>query len=260
MAYEPPYWRINERPRFTALTLGAYMAADDGPRETMRRDMRFERVARTIRYDNVRRAIGRFLASPTRSLAILAECEQMLEHEIREARSRERRASLAHELRALQDFQAGLNSLNLGGFQLWKHGHVFRPMDIEGVTVSVQPDVMVRQVRPRGRDQIGAIIVDVSKGQSCTTDEARRKVEKAMTHSAVLLHTLVADGATTESELASSNHCIVFHAHRAQVVTAPENYKTMMKNMQAVCRDIRRAWAGIEPPAGFDPSRATTRR
>ena len=237
------------------------MAADDGPRETMRRDMRFERVARTIRYGNVRRAIWRYLASPTRSLTILAECEAMLEHEIREARSRERRENLSHELRALRDFQAGLNSLNLGGLQMWRHGHVFRPLDMEGVTVSVQPEVMVRQVRPRGRNQIGAIIVDVSKGQSCTTDEARRKVEKAMTHSAVLLHTLIANGASSDEEVASSDHCIVFHAHRAQAISAPENYKTMMKNMLAVCRDIRRAWGDIKaPPAGFDLGRATVRR
>ena len=236
------------------------MAADDGPRETLRRDMRFERVARTLRYDHVPRAIGRYLASPTRNQAILAECEALLEIEIREARSRERRANLSHELRALRDFQAGLNALSVNGLQMWRHGHVFRPLELEGVTVSVQPDALIRQVRMRGRDQIDAVIVDVAKGQSCTTEEARRKVEKAMTHAAVLVHTLVASAVAAENEVASSAHCTVFHAHRAQAVTAPENYRTMMRNMQAVCRDIRRSWDTIEPPGGFDPEMATVRR
>jgi hypothetical protein len=35
-------WRINRRPRFTILDMGEYMAAEDGPRETILRNMGFE--------------------------------------------------------------------------------------------------------------------------------------------------------------------------------------------------------------------------
>jgi hypothetical protein len=49
------------------------------------------------------------------------------------------------------------------------------------------------------------------------------------------------------------------HAHRGDVVTAPQNYKTMIKNMEAVCRDIKRAWDDIDPPDNFDLSKAKAR-
>ena len=33
-------WRVNRTPRFPLLSIGEYMMADDGPRETIRRNMK----------------------------------------------------------------------------------------------------------------------------------------------------------------------------------------------------------------------------
>lgn len=239
--------------------MGAYMAADEGPRETLRREMKYERLGHTLRNDDVRRAIRDFLLSPTRSLAILASCEDRLRAKISEAASTKARDNLTHQMRALNDFRNGLNELGIHGLQLWTKGHVFRPLSFEGVTISVQPYALVRQVRMRGRDQVGALLIDVAKGPSCKTDEAARKVEKAMIYSAILLRHIVSDAAVGPEEISSPEHCVVFHAHRAQRVAAPANYKTLMRNMLAECRDIRRAWNDIEAPPSFDPSRAQYR-
>lgn len=240
--------------------MGHYMAADDSPRETSRREMKYERFGHTLRNDLVRRSIRRFLLSPTRDLAILASCEDHLKAKIAEATTHGARENLMHQLRALNDFQRGLNELGISGLQLWTKRHFFRPLSFEGVTISVQPFALVRQPRMRAKDQIGALLIDVAKGPSCKTDEAQRKAEKAMIYAAVLLHHVVAQSVAGPEEIASPEHCIVFHAHRAQRIIAPFAYKTMMKNLRAECRNIVRAWPDIEEPAGFDPARARYRR
>jgi hypothetical protein len=50
-------WRVKRHPRFTVLDFGEYMAADASPRETIRRAMKYDRIAPTLLYDRLRRTI-----------------------------------------------------------------------------------------------------------------------------------------------------------------------------------------------------------
>src|SRR5262245_20980425 len=96
-----PIWRVNRRPRFTALEMGEYMAADDGPRETMLRHMKYERLARSLSYRNLSQAVASFLSSPIRDQRILGRCRETLEQEREMATNPQQRENLTHELRAM---------------------------------------------------------------------------------------------------------------------------------------------------------------
>lgn len=74
-------WRLNERPRFSALQLGEYVAADDSRRETILRGMKFERMGQSLSYKDGYLAVGRFLSSPTRDPRILDDYKAYLEDE-----------------------------------------------------------------------------------------------------------------------------------------------------------------------------------
>ena len=52
-------WRVNRKPRFPILSMGEYMVADDGPRETMRRNMKYERISPTLLYAKLQRAVAK---------------------------------------------------------------------------------------------------------------------------------------------------------------------------------------------------------
>jgi hypothetical protein len=108
-------WRVNRRPRFTVLDMGEYMAADDGPRETILRNMRYESLARTLVYRHLRRAVARFLASPVRDLGILSKCREDLESERNNATNPQQRENLSYEIRALAAFEQSLNALGVTG-------------------------------------------------------------------------------------------------------------------------------------------------
>ncbi|WP_128080079.1 hypothetical protein [Roseicella frigidaeris] len=259
MASSDYRWRINSRPRFTVLEMGEYMAADDGPRETMLRDMRFERLSRTLIYRFLRPAVTRFLTSPTRDRGILHRCRATLEHEIAAASNPQQRENLTYELRALQAFEGSLNALEMAGLN-FEPAQAAPPLRIEGVTVSVQPTAHIRVRRPRGTDLAGAIVVDVAKGIALKSDEAVARRSDGMRHAAVLVHEYVAGALGPDGAKPSPDHSIIFHSHRQERVCAPSGYRRMLRNVEAACRNIARSWEGIQPPANFDLNLARTRR
>ena len=123
--------------------------------------------------------------------------------------------------------------------------------------VSVRPTVHVRAPR-KNTDLLGALVVDLAKGTLPKTDEAQAKLTKAMTHAAVLVHQY-AEAIFGAEAKTSKEHSVIFHTHRQEWVRAPSNYRGMLRNMEAVCRNIARSWVGIPPPDTFDAKFATYR-
>lgn len=258
MADPVKIWRVNRRPRFTVLEMGEYMAADDGPRETLLRNMKYERLGRTLSYRHLYQAVASFLASPTRDRRILEKCRASLKEELTITTNPTVADNLSYELRALETFENSLNAMDIGSVTLEPVGKA-TPLSIAGVKISVRPTVHVRAYRPRGPELLGALVIDLAKGVLPKTDEAKAKLAKGMVHSAILVHQYaekVFDGADGK---VSREHSAIFHTHRQEWVSAPTNYRTMLNNIEAVCRNIYRGWAGILAPDNFDPKLAMYR-
>jgi hypothetical protein len=238
--------------------MGEYMAADDGPRETILRNMKFERLAPTLIYRHVRRAVSAFLASPTRDRSILLRCRMLLENERDSASLPQQRENIIFALRALETFERSLNALGLDGLN-FENAPAARPLRIEGVSVSVQPTAHIRVKRMRGADLVGAIVVDLAKGIEAKTEESKSRTTAGMVHAAALLHQYVTNTLAREDARPSSDHCVIFHSYRRERVSSPSNYRRKLRNVEAVCRVIARGWNDIVPPPSFDPNFATYR-
>ena len=234
------------------------MTAEDGPRETMRRNMKYERISPTILYSKLQRAVASFLASPIRDRRILDRCKSELEAERDSAKTPRAAENAKYALQSLDAFERSMNSLPVGGFTM-SLPPIFAPLVIEGVKVSVQPTVLIAVARPRGKDLRGAALIDTAKGTVPKTDDASRRATDAMTHAAYLIHELVAGSIAEDAARSSPEHCIVFHAHRPELVVSPTNYRKPLKNVEAACRDIAAAWNTISPPPSFDPALARYR-
>jgi hypothetical protein len=238
--------------------MGEYMAADDGPRETILRNMKFERLAPTLIYRHVHRAVSAFLASPTRDRSILLRCRMLLENERDSAALPQQRENIIFALRALETFERSLNALGLDGLN-FENAPAARPLRIEGVSVSVQPTAHIRVKRMRGADLVGAIVVDLAKGIEAKTEESKSRTTAGMVHAAALLHQYVTNTLAREDARPSSDHCVIFHSYRRARVSSPSNYRRKLRNVEAVCRVIARGWNDIVPPPSFDPNFATYR-
>jgi hypothetical protein len=103
------------------------------------------------------------------------------------------------------------------------------------------------------------MLIDVAKGTELKTDQARSRATLAMTHSAYLIHEAVSAHLVSEDEKPSTEHCMLYHSYRQELVRSPSNYRSMLRNMKAACGVISSTWDGIEPPDNFDPDRATHR-
>lgn len=251
-------WRVNRKPRFPVLSLGEYMACEDGPRQTMRRNMKYERIAPTLIFRKVAKSVASYLCSPIRDRRILDRCRDELEQDRDNASNPTARDNAQYAIRALEAFERSLNALPVSGMNI-THAPMQKPTMIEGVKVSIQPTALIRVERSRGKPLRGAIIVDTAKGQEPKTDEAKAKATAGMTHAAYLLHDLVANSIASDTEKASTDHCMIFHSHRPELVCSPSNYRTQLRNVEAACRDIAGAWDAIQPPSSFDPKRASYR-
>jgi len=251
-------WRVNRHPRFTVLEMGEYMVADDGPRETILRNMRFERLAPSLIYRHLYRAIPQFLASPVRDRGILAKCRIDIETDRAAAATPRARDNCTYALRALEAFERSLNALPVAGWTL-ERAPAAAPLKINGVSISVQPTAHIRVRRPRGVDLIGALLVDVAKGLILKTDEAKAKATKGMLFASMLLNQHVVSIFPGDDPKPSAEHCIIFHTHRQELQRCPDSYRRPMRNVEAVCGNISRGWEGIIPPPDFDPAFAVYR-
>jgi len=238
------------------------MAADDEPRETILRNLKYERIAPSLIYDKLNKAVVGFLTSPTLDRRILAACRTALETERDACDATQKRENLQYEINALDAFERSLNAIELRGMLFERLPQTGRPLHRQGVHISVRPTVRIRVSRPRGHDLVGALLIDTAKGVAPKTPEAEFKLTNAMTHSAALIHQQVAEVFQERPEdgaKVSPEHCIIFHSHRQQQVSCPTSSKKLIRNMDAVCRSIARGWDGIAPPASFDPKKARYR-
>jgi hypothetical protein len=224
----------------------------------MRRNMKYERIAPTLIYRKLQKGVAAYLSSPIRDRRILDRCRDDLEQERENATNATARDNAQYALRALEAFERSLNSLPITGLNLTL-APLQRATIIEGVKVSIQPTALIRVERQRGKARRGAIIVDTAKGQEPKSDDAKSRATDGMTHAAYLLHEFVANSITAQDERSSTEHCLIFHSHRPELVCSPQNYRSQLKNVEAACRDIANAWVAIQPPASFDPSRASYR-
>ncbi len=259
MGSVPYQWRVNRHPRFTVLELAEYMAADDGPRETILRDMKYERIARTLVYRTLNQAVAAYLTSATRDGRILAAARATLEAERDAAMNPKQRENFVFELRALDAFERSTNALQISGLQIERAPHTGHGVDLQGLHLSCRPTAHIRQVRPRGGSFVGALLIDTAKGIAPRTPAAEARLTNAMTHAAILLHQYAAATLATDDARPSPALSVVFHAHRQERVSAPSNYRRMFRNIEASCRGIVRGWGNITPPASFDSSLATSR-
>jgi hypothetical protein len=255
-------WRVNRKPRATVLEMGEYMAADDGPRETILRNLKYERIAPSLIYDKLYQAVAGYLASPTLDRRILDGFRRNAEAERDACETVQKRENLQYALNSLDAFERSLNALDTRTVLFERLPHTGRPILMEGVRISVRPTVRVRVSKPKGKDLIGALLVDTAKGTEPKTPEAESKRTNAMTHAAALLHRQVAEIVSEHADdtvKVSPEHCIIFHTFRQQRVCAPTSSRRMIRNVEAVCRSIASNWPGIIAPASFDQKRARYR-
>jgi hypothetical protein len=116
------------------------------------------------------------------------------------------------------------------------------PLKIEGVRVSVQPELVFASEH-RGATKIGAVILNTGESENLSLARRAEKFCVGDYLAALVYRMLDSQWKAVGTPLHS--RCYAVDIFRGKVYTAPSAHKTMLKHIEASCRAIALLWPTI---------------
>lgn len=218
------------------------MLASDYAREGIIRRAKQVPTAPVVRYRDLRQGIAGYLANMMRPVSVLTALETRLQQRASDSSSSPFvRDDAAASLEALAAFHRLANELSGLQFQL-PHGRA-APFNIEGVAVSIQPDLIVMQ-QARTGDRYGAAILRMAKGDEAETDTAAGRRVDMGKYVATLAYMQAAASPVAAHQLHHSL-CMAVDIQGELIVPASRNHTQRVNNIRAACRSIVAQWDAL---------------
>jgi len=225
----------NREPRISLNKLGEY-AAEPSPSRRRRiiRDQKEPKDFIVPYYAPIRDAIVSFIASDEEDLSPLRSALEDLERDASASDWKNRRFQSC--LDAVTSFRSKfdlvLEQEKINAVPVRKSDPT--SIRMEGVKVSIRPDLLVYGKDGRGQDIVGAIKLHFSKNHPL--DDVSGK------YVATLLHRHVEERLASEDLHASRKRCLVLDIFTGERFTAPQYYKRRRQDLAAACVEIRTTW------------------
>jgi hypothetical protein len=233
---------LNIAPRISAAKLAEYVVADHARQETIAKQAKRAPKAIMIPYSRVRDAVPDSLGANGLAVEfLLARAKQL---EATECDNDWQQRDMTLSALALGHLAKIAPKIELEGAEkvpVPRGG--WGALTIEGVRVSVQPEVVFSTKHRGGVTKIGAIILNTGKGENLSLGRAGAKF-KAGDYLTVLLLRMLATRLKTIG-MPLHTKCYAIDIFREEVYTAPASYKTLLKHIEAACRSIVRQWKEI---------------
>lgn len=204
-------------------------------------------------YEDSGSALTLYLLDPTRKKARLYDEMERLKKVFETADTADERDRAALDLKVIDTFLANENAFGLSalGFTAPKR---CAPLLIEGVFVSVQPDLLIEPLVIGGVKKVGALSFRLSKGidpesaKKKETQERRREQRREIGRYSALLASMVLEEHFSDHGEVSPEHCIAIDVplgERVPLMTSDRAART--KRLRKACRQIAQWWPNIEP-------------
>lgn len=244
-----PAIRERHEPRLSATALAEYLILQSDGQETILHDSRFTRTSIVTANGDAMRALRAYNCDSRRDTSRLDSVTVALRDRAMQPdlkpKSRDEALRCAE---AIELFQRHEQTLGIRGMAL-REAPRFSPIDIEGVTVSIQPDFLV----DGPRDTIGAGIIRVAKAPdpaACKLEETRlrrgdhrREMGRYMV--ALLQMLLQAQNGTLGQ--ADPELCFVADIRLPERIGPASDHTARLRTIRSSCRTIVRLWPTIEP-------------
>lgn len=250
--------KIRERhePRISASALAEFVIVPPDRQDDILHDARFLRPMAAVPYSDALRAIRAYCNDPHRSPAHLDAAQAALSTKSHSTvykpsvRDEADRCVEAIELFINAKNSFGLNSLPF--VESTKSEH----LAINGVSVSIQPDVIISASAPPSSGKIGGAFFRPQKRPdhlNCKTEETksgretiRREIAKYML---VLLRlSLIQQG--YDENLIEKKWLLLFDLRTGERIEFPSDRAAREKRLKAACGQIAKLWSGVEPKPG----------
>ncbi|MBX3409845.1 MAG: hypothetical protein KF859_08155 [Phycisphaeraceae bacterium] len=224
---------VRKSPRMSANALATYMSASPTKRESVLREQKFPPTYRSRWYDIATKAITRCLIHPERDSEIIVQVIDRL-HATTPADKHERQVA-ENNAAALESFLGVLPELEWDGLAAQGYPHRAATLEIEGVVLSVRPEVKLSG-KLRGSQVRGGVKLYVSK--------STRLGEDGGAVIGALLHEFSSQQCDN-GEACKQRHCQVIDVFGEDWHAAPNAIKRRLRDIEAACREIRERWPHI---------------
>jgi hypothetical protein len=237
-----PHTRIRQQPGISANELARYLVAGDHAREGIIRRAKEIATAPVIRYRDLRNGLSAYLGDIARPSATLTALESLLQQKADDrSGSTFAREDAQASLEALATFRRFQNQL--GGYDFKQPGKWAGALSIEGVAVSVYPDLVLTQ-QSRASSRYGVALFRLAKGDDQESASAAGKRAEIAKYVATLAF-MQASTHCAADHVAHPGLCMSIDVQNQEMVVASSSQTLRVNNIKAACRQIARAWDNL---------------
>lgn len=209
--------------------LAEYLTANATRRKAIVKDAKYPSAFITTRYKEAREIMKAFIIRIHDNNDVLSFIEEL---EIKETTTDFQENDRTLSIVALKHLlKADLNVLN--SCELTLNENYENLMSIQGVDISVFPDVFLKKSTPKG-DVCGAVKLHISK-DNALSEEAQKIV-------GVLLHSYADAFLKSDSLLPSTKLCFSLDIFNEKMYCCPDSYKARLTRIEAACEEIALWW------------------
>jgi len=244
-----------ERPELSANQLSEFIDASPIRKEGILRQARY--VAREsspprIRYSDARRSIAQFLADKVRNFTILNDAKNKCQLIIEESTTGRKQISdfalsdAKLSIESIDAFIGAINPLGLSAMAFTLGEDRPPRLSIEGVAISVRPDVIVTSINTKREPIVGGLLMYFGKNGESDTE----KISERRTHglvSATLVYRYAAQHLSTRGS-PERKLCMALDIFVQKIHRTPASNVRRMESIDAACRIAAAMWPGISPP------------
>jgi hypothetical protein len=244
-----PAVREHREPRISATALAEYLILQPDGQEKILHDSRFSRPPIVTANAEAMRALRAYNFDPRRDPSTLNKVKVALMAKAANLGVRPKtRDEAIRCAEAISLFERYENALGMRSLALREPSR-FAPIQIEGVSLSVQPDFLVDGANGR----IGAAILRVAKApdpDGCKLDETKRRRgdhRREMARYMVAMLQLLLEAQDGALGIADRDLCFVADVRIGERIMAASNHTARLNAIRGACRQIATLWPNIRP-------------
>ncbi|TAK47795.1 MAG: hypothetical protein EPO23_09710 [Xanthobacteraceae bacterium] len=239
----------------SAAALAEYLILRPGGQQNILHDSKYSRPPIISANGEAMRALRTYNRDPRRSQDTLLRVKEALT--IKAATPGIRPKAKDEALRCIEVielFERNENALGLRSMALSEPPN-FDAIEINGVMVSIQPDMLVGGGSGRARVGAGILRVakapDPSEGKRAETKARRGQIRREMARYMIAMLQLLLDDQDGTLGIPDRNLCFVADVRLAERIGPAADHAVRIRDIRGACTQISKLWASVAPKPGL---------
>lgn len=223
---------VRLHPRISANKLGEYLVSPPLRRQTIIENQKYPCTYIGAYYEPARAAIVDFIVGAIDRKDLLRRTEEIVSGPHESSYAMHKAHGCAEAVLRFLDLESRLDLRGMTPIVVEQHDK----LDVEGVDVSVWPDLVLEGIDDKGRPIVGALKLHFPKSHPQTEATSEYVATLLRMHAQLVM---------AHRGKVREDACIVVDVFAGQVRTAPRGYRRRWRDIGAACQEIRRVWPTV---------------